>query len=285
MNIISSHKILLLFVVAVTLAAVSIPRTEAKRQFIRGTIEKEANEQKQEQEPRRLKTSKGQGSTYGHGHGHGESHGESHGQTTTTTTTTGVNANPQSQVISTTAGITVSAWEKKCSSQSKKLNTCVGGTDKEKYTCKQCVVSQGFRDDPTAEGVTSCNKIPSPDGWCGSNCKQQVLEFYDCGADKNLGNPLPLPPLSPPATISTPSITAELSSTNTVPSGGGLTSGGATAGYGPATYCPFVIPTSGDIGCDTKGYEFLRCYFPGRKVCTCRFDDPSTRWNCIDYSN
>ncbi|MGK3738489.1 MAG: hypothetical protein ACI90V_005336 [Bacillariaceae sp.] len=258
MNIIVSNKFLL-FAAAVSLA-ISVPLTEAtNKQFIRGTVEK-----KNEPKPRRLKSNKGGSSYYSNYYGAGRP--------------APIPARPNT-LVNVPPGTTVAAWELKCSTASSSLDTCVGGSDSQKNTCKQCILGQASLKKPTTKGVFTCNGIPPPSGYCGSDsCKEQVLDFFNCGVG-------PTNALAPAAT----SISAgSLSNTIVAGSSGSTISG--TPGYAPATSpCPFIEPNSGDIGCGTNGFEYKVCYFVGNKefktkVCTCRADDPSKTWNCY-YSN
>jgi hypothetical protein len=260
MNIIISHKFLL-FAVAASLA-ISVPLTEAaKKQFIRGTVEK-----KNERESRKLKSGKGGSFTRP-------------ATTTTTTTTTAATNSDASTPLG--LGTTVVDWEKRCSGTSRSLDGCVGGDDNKKNICKQCVLGQATLSKPNAINILSCNKIPKPGGYCGINCQDEVLDFFKCGA-----------PSTNVLEATSGSVTAGSLSNTVVTGSGGSTisaASGATPGYAPVTSCPFNEPNSGDIGCDTDGFDFLKCYFTGnevflKKVCTCRDDDSSKTWNCF-YSN
>jgi hypothetical protein len=166
MNIIISHKFLL-FAVAISLA-ISVPLTEAaKKQFIRGTVEK-----KNEREPRKLKKSK---------HGRPISgFPNSSGQPATTTAV-------PNNFVSTPPGTTVAGWESKCSVTSRSLDVCVGGDIKRKNTCKQCLLGQATLSTPySSNNVLSCTKIPKPSGLCGMNCQDKVMDFFNCGAGTSL---------------------------------------------------------------------------------------------------
>ena len=171
MNIIITHKFLL-FAVVVSLA-ISVPLTEAtKKQFIRGTVEK-----KNEREPRTLKSSK-----------KGKNYGQPATTTTdSTTTTTNTTAETQS-FVATPPGTTVTGWESKCSETSGSLDVCVGGDDTRKSTCKSCLLGQATLRTPNTWNVLSCTKIPQPISWCGVNCKDEVLAFFNCGAGTALTN-------------------------------------------------------------------------------------------------
>ena len=169
MNIIISRKFLL-FAVSVSLA-ISVPLTEAtKKQFIRGTVEK-----KNEREPRTLKSDK-KGKNY-----------SQPATTTTDSTTTNITAETQS-FVATPPGTTVTGWESKCSETSGSLDVCVGGDNVRKTTCKSCLLGQATLRTPNTWNVLSCTKIPQPISLCGVNCKDEVLAFFNCGANTTLTN-------------------------------------------------------------------------------------------------
>ena len=155
--------------------AISVPLTEAaKKQFIRGTVEK-----KNEREPRTLKSDKSDKK--------GKNFSQPATTTTDTTTTTNTTAETQS-FVATPPGTTVTGWESKCSETSRSLDVCVGGDDNRKSTCKSCLLGQATLRTPNTWNVLSCTKIPQPISWCGVNCKDEVLAFFNCGAETALTN-------------------------------------------------------------------------------------------------
>ena len=157
--------------------------------------------------------------------------------------------------------------------------------------CMTCIVGQANLQATTESGVlTSCKKIS---GTCGGCTDDQVLNFYNCGANGNLGM---APPVVGTPTVDTPVIgtpvpptedsgTTPFTPVPPVPATDITTPNTDVAaeinsatepkdyidGPAPDSSCPLEagVPIKSGDPCDTQGYQYLQCYYPGKKVCSC----------------
>jgi hypothetical protein len=180
-------------------------------------------------------------------------------------------------------GISTKAWDAKCPQQANDLDKCVGGGS-DVMTCRQCIMGQANRLNPTLYGLTSCVN-PAFGNWC-NGCRSQLITYYNCGAGGDID--------PPPVAITIPSnsgnnagaaaapggigvnvpITAEISS-------GTVTGTSAVSMYNPnQNECPTSSPASGDscVGA-TGSYKYIKCFYP-TSLCTCNSTEQPPKWLC-----
>ena len=169
-----------------------------------------------------------------------------------------------------------------------------GGIRSKPDLCMTCIFGQSNFLVTTTNDVLSCREVG---GFCGECSDEALLNFYNCGANGNLMLPGMNPPIidtpviGPPVPIeetdttpTTPDIGPPVPASNatfTVPETNITITAEITSFTDPhnfipgpppdATYCPFEVasePIKSGATCNTKGYEYLQCYYPG-KVCSC----------------
>lgn len=157
--------------------------------------------------------------------------------------------------------LSIKGFDLKCPTQAGALEGCLALHDGNQDVCKLCVIGlASLNSDIT--GLKSCSNINFNGGVC-KQCEDETQNYYNCGADKSLGeiadssSPTPTPTDPSAATFS-------------------------KSGYGPEEVCPDTTPVSGD-SCDMQDYEYLRCpYSDGTIICTCRHDQQLYLCNAYD---
>jgi len=183
---------------------------------------------------------------------------------------------------------TVSSFEEKCPIGV--LNAIESCSPHSPFICKTCVVGQSNLNTPTVNGVLKCGNIKIGGRICYGCDDQVILDFYNCGTGGNMTlpgsepvvavttptNPVTSPGLTTPSVGSTTTIigTTVGSGTTTTVTATVSSSDGIIPGPPPdASYCPPENVAAGEYIesgqiCNTSGYEYLECYYPG-KVCSC----------------
>lgn len=157
--------------------------------------------------------------------------------------------------------LSIKGFDLKCPTQAGALEGCLALHDGNQDVCKLCVIGlASLNADIT--GLKSCSNINFNGGVC-KQCEDETQNYYNCGADKSLGeiadssSPTPTPTDPSAATFS-------------------------KSGYALEEVCPDSTPVSGD-SCDMQDYEYLRCpYSDGSIICTCRHDQQLYLCNAYD---
>lgn len=159
--------------------------------------------------------------------------------------------------------LSIKGFDLKCPTQAGALEGCLALHDGNQDVCKLCVIGlASLNSDIT--GLKSCSNINFNGGVC-KQCEDETQNYYNCGADKSLGeiadssSPTPTPTDPSAATFS-------------------------KSGYALEEVCPDSKPVSGD-SCDMQDYEYLRCpYSDGSiiTICTCRHDQQLYLCNAYD---
>jgi len=174
----------------------------------------------------------------------------------------------------------------KCSDEADMVNWCDSRNPKQ--ACEMCVLGQVKIHQNSMQGsivdhsgLRACNNL----SYCQQCRFEDIENLFNCemgynttGTDTNSTSANSNSPTTPDMT--TPA-------TGTI--GGGV-SAEVSSGSGPITgyhplplpfsVCPADLPTSGDI-CDTGGYEYSKCHYPGKIQCTCHYI-PNNLFMCIE---
>lgn len=175
----------------------------------------------------------------------------------------------------------------KCPVEAYMVQSC--DSQNPKMVCEMCVLGQVNIHQDTMQGsivdhsgLRACNKL--------SHCEQCSFEDIENLFNCEMGLNTTGTNTNSTSTNSNSPTTPDMTTPATGTSGGGVSAevssgGGPITGYHPLqplpfSVCPADLPTSGDI-CDTGGYEYSKCHYPGFIECTCHYI-PNNRFMCLE---
>jgi len=164
-------------------------------------------------------------------------------------------------------------WISECKDFANELKGCMGGRGSFEG-CTTCIYTQSLLSGASGNGVISCANM-----MC-DRCKDEAVDFYDCGTKGSSFEPEPVtPPVVPPVVTSpvTPATQQEVTTTTTTvaPPAPVVVPVASVESQTTSEGCPPSLPSNGQdcTGLIPAPYLFHQCSYPDYS-CSCRTDSP-----------